>query len=67
MQASDDDSELTISVLVSQNIAVASCKQDWSSKQANKMLSSLSTIKLAVKPVRQSECKRALLKWSYND
>ena len=56
-----------MSVLVSQNITVASHKQDWSSKQANKMLSLLSVIKLAVKSVRQSECERALSKQLYNN
>ena len=66
-QASDDNSKLTISVLVSQNIVVASCKWDWSLKQANKILSSLSAIKLTIKSVRQSEHKRAFSKWSYNN
>ena len=66
-QALNDDSELTMSVLVSQNIIIASCKWDWSSKQVNKMLSLLLTIKLTVKSVKQSKCERALSKQSYNN
>ena len=52
LQALNNDSELIMSVLVSQNIIIASHKWDQSSKQANKMLSSSLVIKLVMKSVK---------------